>query len=309
MLPNRAILPRCLYSGTPEHPIYVDRIEPDAPAGLPVIMLHGGCHTGSCYLATPDGRQGWAELFAAAGHPVLVPDWPGHGRSPAGPAFAELSGHHVVDAVAQLIVETGPVILIAHSAAGPVSWILAERLPGLVRAIIGVAPGAPANILRVLPDDSNQIAALRYDEAAGCPVYSDPATPVMVPPTFMLDYWCSSDRFPKGAFEAYRRSVVAESPRIMNERFNIGGTGLAVADRALVASRPILIVTGDMDPRHSRAVDGATARYLDAEFVWLPDRGIAGNGHMMMIDNNNDAIAALLIAWIADQHLTDGRPE
>jgi pimeloyl-ACP methyl ester carboxylesterase len=71
-------LARAFYSGSPHHPIYVDHIAPPHGAvssKTPVIMVHGGFHNGSCYLATPDGRPGWAPLFAAAGHSVLVPDW------------------------------------------------------------------------------------------------------------------------------------------------------------------------------------------------------------------------------------------
>ena len=32
----------------------------------PVMMIHGGAHTGACWLATPDGRPGWAHVFVAA---------------------------------------------------------------------------------------------------------------------------------------------------------------------------------------------------------------------------------------------------
>jgi hypothetical protein len=61
---------------------------------------------------------------------------------------------------------------------------------------------------------------------------------------------------------------------------------------------PIMIVTGDHDLRHSRAFDAATAALFGAEFVWLPDRGIHGNGHMMMIEDNSDEIAAMILGWL-----------
>jgi pimeloyl-ACP methyl ester carboxylesterase len=96
---------------------------------------------------------------------------------------------------------------------------------------------------------------------------------------------------------------VPESARVFNERFNIGGRGLRIVDPASLRPHPILIVTGDNDPRHSRAMDGATAEYLGAEFVWLPDRGITGNGHMLMIEDNSDDIAAMTIAWLAAKGL------
>jgi pimeloyl-ACP methyl ester carboxylesterase len=73
---------------------------------------------------------------------------------------------------------------------------------------------------------------------------------------------------------------------------------LRIGNPAALSAHPILIVTGDTDPRHPRAVDEATARYLGAEFVWLPERGIAGNGHMPMCEDNSDEIAVLIVVWL-----------
>ena len=43
---------------------------------LPVIMVPGMGLTSYLYLATPDGRDGWAQIFARAGHPVYIFDEP-----------------------------------------------------------------------------------------------------------------------------------------------------------------------------------------------------------------------------------------
>ena len=76
---------------------------------------------------------------------------------------------------------------------------------------------------------------------------------------FAAAYWANALRFPHHAFESYRRSIMPESARILNERFNIGGRGLKIRDPNSLAGHRILIVTGDHDPRHPRAVDEATA--------------------------------------------------
>lgn len=81
------------------------------------------------------------------------------------------------------------------------------------------------------------------------------------------------------------------------------GGGLRIGGPASLAQTPILIVTGDHDPRHPRAMDQATARYLGAEFIWLPDEGSSGNGHMPMIEDNSDEIADRLLAWLLAQGL------
>ncbi len=47
----------------------------------PIVMIHGGGQTGVNFIATPDGRRGWADYFLAQGYAVYVADQPGRGRS------------------------------------------------------------------------------------------------------------------------------------------------------------------------------------------------------------------------------------
>jgi hypothetical protein len=37
-----------------------------------------------------------------------------------------------------------------------------------------------------------------------------------------------------------------------------------------------------------------------AEYIGLADKGIFGNGHMMMLERNSDEIAALIAGWIME---------
>ena len=290
----------CFHSGTSAHPIYVDHLSPPSGAAdkLPIVMVHGAAHTGACYLTTPDLRPGWAPRVAAAGRHVFVADWPGHGRSPPRPDFATLGTRDIAASLLALFEEIGPAVLMVHSASGPMGWWMAEQHPDLVRAVIGIAPGPPGNLLRELPDDPAAVFALRDDAAAGRPVYAAEDRPVWLNAAFAEAFWANAPRFPKPAFARYVASIVPESARIFNERFNIGGRALKVSDPQNLRATPILIVTGDHDLRHSREFDAATAAFFGAEFVWLPDRGINGNGHMMMLEDNSDEIAVLILAWL-----------
>jgi pimeloyl-ACP methyl ester carboxylesterase len=292
-----------LVLGTPTYPVSVAHVPAvfGAVARLPIVMIHGGFHTGQAYLETPDGRAGWAHLFALRGHDVYVPDWPCHGRSPGLENITSLSTNDIATALASVVAAVGPALLLAHSAGGPLAWSLAERLPAQVCAVIGVAPGAPANRVPVLPDDALHVAALASDAAAGCPVYSVLDKPVTATPAFVREFWANAPRFPQHAFDRYVATVVPESPIVLNERFNIGGKGLALRDRDLVAARPILVVTGEHDARHPKPVDQALATYLNADFIWLPDLGICDNGHMLMIENNSHEIAQVLFDWLQGQ--------
>ena len=295
---------RAFFSGTAQNPIYVDHFPAQGGArALPVVMVHGGCHTGQCYLATPDGREGWAPRFASAGREVFVVDWPGHGRSPLSKDLARLATRAIAESLLVLLETVGPAILLVHSASGPMAWWIAERAPHAVAGILGIAPGAPANILTVLPDDADEIVKLSHDVSLGCPVMTPEDRPVVVGEAFKRSFWANAPRFPASAFDQYSLSIVPESARLFNERFNIGGRGLRIGDPAALKDTPILIVTGDHDPRHPRAMDEATARFLGAGFVGLPDEGVSGNGHMPMIENNSDAIADRLLRWLGERCL------
>jgi pimeloyl-ACP methyl ester carboxylesterase len=296
----KPVHPLCIYAGTDRLAVYADRLAGDPAQGprLPIVMLHGAFHTGAAYLATPDGRDGWATLFARRGHDVYVADWPGHGRSAARVPLAELSSRQIADALGALVREVGPAIVFAHSAAGPMAWWMAQSFSDAVAAIVGIAPGPPANLQRELPDDALAIAALRDDGQAGCPIYSPLDRPAQVDFEFIRQFWANSPRFPAQAVSAYARSIVPESPRVLNERFNIGGGGLRLSDPGQVAQRPILIVTGDQDLRHPREVDARLADYLGADHLWLPAAGWVGNGHMLMSEDNSHEIAGLIAQWL-----------
>ena len=49
---------------------------------FPIVMIHGGSQTGSGWLETPDGREGWAQYFLRLGYPVYVVDQVARGRAP-----------------------------------------------------------------------------------------------------------------------------------------------------------------------------------------------------------------------------------
>jgi pimeloyl-ACP methyl ester carboxylesterase len=217
--------------------------------------------------------------------------------------LARLPTQEIAQSILALVETVGPAVLLVHSASGPMAWWIAEQAPMAVAAILGIAPGAPANILTVLPDDPDAVAKLKDDVSLGCPVLLPEDAAVVVGDAFIRSFWANAPRFPHDAFAQYRLSVVPESARLFNERFNIGGRGLRIDDPASLKDTPILIVTGDHDPRHPRAMDEATARYLGAEFLWLPDEGIVGNGHIPMIEDNSATIADRLLRWLAEREL------
>ena len=64
----------------------------------------------------------------------------GYGPLPADLAVSE---DMEADRLAKLLDRIGPAILLTHSASGPVGWLVADRRPGLVKAIVAVEPMGP----------------------------------------------------------------------------------------------------------------------------------------------------------------------
>ncbi|WP_375398111.1 alpha/beta fold hydrolase [uncultured Sphingomonas sp.] len=284
--------------------VYYDVLEPAGGVTRPpILMIHGGAHTGACFLATADGRPGWAQHFAARGHRVLVPDWPGVGRS-GGVPLDRLDGALVQAGLADVLVAAGePAIVLAHSMGGTFGWKLLEGHGARIRKLVAVAPAPPGNI---------QPAAAVVARGTGYIDVRQPAGVIrLLPdaPFFPPRAWAerkligTGAQFPADRREAYLASLQPIAPRLLLERTNVDGRQLRIADFAGFAGKPVLLVVGTDDFDHTEAADRPIVEWLnangaDAYFLALGERGISGNGHMMMLERNSDAVAALLAKWI-----------
>lgn len=289
--------------------VYTDRLLPEpADDKLPVVMIHGGGHSGACYLLTADNRPGWACRFAQAGYPVWLPDWPGCGRSGDLP-FAELTGERVCAALGAVIAEaaasspSGRIVLMTHSMSGALGWKLIEQNRPQVEKVVAVAPGPPGNIqpqANVIEETDDEVVVESFGmtrRLARDRVYAGGIEFV----THKLIG--KSTRFPDGVLDMYAGQVAGVPPRLLMERQNIGGSQLKIADMSVFQGLPVLVFTGELDTDHPKDVDGAVVDWLtgagaQTEFFWLPDHGINGNGHMLMMEENSDELADMIIGWV-----------
>jgi pimeloyl-ACP methyl ester carboxylesterase len=304
----------------------------------PIVMIHGGGQTGVNFLATPDGRRGWADYFLASGFAVYVLDQPGRGRSGYFQAYGT-PVHRAPESIAQrftapersaqwpqaalhtqwpgsgvrgddafdqfyasqvdsmsdlaaleammraagaaLLDRIGPAILLTHSQGGPLGWTIADARPQHTRAILAIEPnGPPRNEVRFTgsPHWFEDDALTRPWGITRGPLAFDP--PCADAPEL--------------------RFVREERPQAPDL---VRGWLQAEPARKLVhlAGIPILILTAEAS--YHAPYDHCTSAFLRQagvahDFVRLPEIGIRGNGHMMMLEKNNLAIAAFLRDWI-----------
>ena len=187
------------------------------------------------------------------------------------------------EAGAKLLDRIGPAVLLTHSQAGVIGWSVADERPQLVKGILAVEPSGPP---------------IRETVAKGAPDYFEDG--VIARP------WGVTRG--KIAFDPPAQSP-DELKLVRQEEAD--GPGLvrcflqAEPARQIPHLRgiPILILVSEAS--YHAPYDHCTAKFLDQagvknSFVRLADRGIRGNGHMMMLEKNNLEIAAFLRRWEQD---------
>lgn len=246
-----------------------------------------------------------ADMFTAPADAALYPQaakharWPGTGRR--GDAVfdrfyasqvGQLSDRTEVerlarDGLAALLDEIGPAILLTHSQSGAIGWCAADARPALTKAVLSIEPnGPPFKDVRHLgapdwfaygDDDARAWGITRLPLAFDPPA----ASPADLAPMLQVE---------------------ADGPNLAPGYLPSG------PQRRLVnlAGLPILIVSGEAS--YHACYDHLTSRFLtwagvDHAFVRLEDRGLTGNGHMIMMEENSSEVAGLLIDWLSDQNL------
>ncbi len=287
-----------------EQAVYYEVVAPlDARTKPPIVLVHGGTQTGACYLRTADGRPGWAFAFARRGYRAIVPDWPGCGRSGAIPDDA-LDGAAVCRGLGVLLEALGePVVLLTHSMSGAFGWRLVETHGPRIARVVAIAPGPPGNI-QAEPEIVAETADAIEVQAVALRFKLDKRAPFRAPMAFVEKKIVGDGgRFPRAAIPAMAAGMDVIPPRLVYERLNVRGAQLKIERFENFRGKPILVMTGSHDIDHPRALDQATVDWLAgkgaaAAFLYLPDLGVEGNGHMMMMEDNSDALADLVVDWI-----------
>jgi pimeloyl-ACP methyl ester carboxylesterase len=264
-------------------------VEPRRP--LPLVLIHGGGGQGTDYLGTPDGRPGWAAHLVADGYVVYVVDRPGHGRSRHHPDVLGPVG-------APFSFELGVAVFApppdAHATAGRhTQWPDPPGAvgPALEQFVAGTGP---------LLADLAESQAL--DRARGAELLDQIGPAVLV--THSLGGpagWLIADARP----DLVRAIVAVEpvGPPFADTPFGRLEHGLTAApmEPRRLAGIPVAVVTGEASP--FAAFAGDIVAFLEdagcaAERLHLPDHGVRGNGHGIMLERNNREALGAILQWL-----------
>jgi len=186
------------------------------------------------------------------------------------------------DAIIALLIKIGPAILLTHSQAGAFGWPVADARPDLVKAIVAVEPSGPPfyDVQDVgAPEWFRYGATLvrSWGITAGPLTYSPPVASAS-------DLQIAQEEKPDFP-ELCRCWLQKDEARQLPNLQKVS----------------ILIVTSEAS--YHAPYDHCTVKFLKqagvhATWVKLPDVGIRGNGHGMMLEKNNMEVAAVLSQWL-----------
>ncbi|HEY7298934.1 MAG TPA: hypothetical protein VH684_13590 [Xanthobacteraceae bacterium] len=272
--------------------MYVQYRIPMTVKAPPIVMVHGSGHTGVTYETTPDGREGWATYFARKNFPVYVVDHAGRGRSGFDPtvinrAKAQSNASALPDIPLFTRERAWPNFRFGAAYPTPFPGVqfplesIDQYQSELVPNTETTLPGAGANTVRdlgALLDRIGPAIVLVHSQSGG----------------YGLDLVRQRD-------DKVRALVVIEgscgplSADDVSKHFKKVPFLTVVGDNTVGSSGP----NGDERRKScTESVEAIRAAGGTARFMLLPDLGIKGNDHMMMMDKNNLQIADLLIAWL-----------
>lgn len=267
---------------------YVQYVRLARPKGTaPLLMWHGGGMTGANWETTPDGRPGWQMFFLRAGFDTYVSDAVERGRA----SFAPFP----------YVYPEAP-----YFRTGRELWEETFRF-------------GPAGSWHADPARRRAYPGLRFPVAAFDAFHAQ-----------CVPRWGCNDALTQAAYDALITRLAAGSIVLTHSQGgNFGLTAAlhapdrvravislepsgapdpAQADVSRLGGVPHLFVWGDnwtdnafwahSRPGAERWRDALAGAGVDVTWIDLPARGISGNSHALMADENSDEIAALVCDWM-----------
>ena len=254
---------------------------------VPLLLWHGGGLTGVTYETKPDGSPGWLNYFLRQGWDTYISDAMERGRSgwtdkfKGDPVFLPLG-----DPWERF--RLGP----------PGSWNddKAKRVtyPGVQFPLDAYEQFMKQGVPRWVTTDDQIIAA--YIE--------------------LVDKVCPCVVLVHSQAGSFGFKVAEARPDKVKALVAVEPSGIGTKDKvAALKNIPMAVIYGDNAKDHPRwgQIRRNVAGYADAiksaggsvDLIDLPDIGIKGNTHMLMMDRNSDQVAKVIQKWFERKGLVD----
>ncbi|MBV8168584.1 MAG: esterase [Alphaproteobacteria bacterium] len=255
-------------------------------ARFPLLLVHGGGLTGVTYETKPDGKPGWQSFFLNAGHDVYVSDAVERGRA----SWARYPEIYKTEPVFRPKREAWELFRIGPAG----SYAKRETFAGTQFPIEAFDQFAKQGVPRWASNDAATIAAYELYFRKVCPCV-------------VLAHSQGGNLVINAALkvpELIKGLILVEIS---------GAPDPAKADLSGFKTVPHLFLWGDHRQEFPFwvTVTGNIAKYRDGvanagaavEWIELPERGVKGNTHMMMMDRNSDQVAQLIQDWFGNHGL------
>jgi pimeloyl-ACP methyl ester carboxylesterase len=271
--------------------MYVQYVLPKNRRGkYPLLMWHGGGLTGVTYESTPDGREGWLNLFVRKGWDTYVSDAVERGRS----GFASPD------------VWSGEPIFLNYQ-------------DPYERFRIGQGAGSwNADPGKRKPMPGTQFPLDAYDNymKQSVPRWLSTDKAIVDAYLALVDRVCPCVLLTHSQGGSFGFLVAEQRPDKIKAIVAVESASAGkIENAAKLKDIPVMLMFGDYVAEHPRwaAYRKTDTEYGDAikaaggsvDLVNLPDIGIKGNSHMLMQDKNSDQIADVIQKWLVSKGLSD----
>ena len=282
-------------------------VPPKSGPQVPVVLLHGCCLSAKSFEETPDGRMGWNEYFVRRGYPTYLPEQVTRARSGFDPTVL----NEIALGLDGMTVKDMPYLFqISHEGAytsfrfGPsvgTPWP-DEQFP--VKYVNEFYK-------QLIPDLNAYLPSKIYPPTPN-PTYGNLSRLARKLGGAVIVGHSESGFFPENAALVSTqdiKGIVSIEPGGSCTTTNPASKPLTQAQIDILATIPTLVLFGDhvegsgfegayKNCQHYQSLIKAAGG--DIVFIHLPELGIRGNSHMMMLDKNNLQVADIIMFWISE---------
>ena len=275
--------------------MYVHYRIPAKRTGAAIVMVHGSNHTGMTYETTPDGREGWATWFVRQGHPVYVVDQAGRGRSSFDPTPVNAARDGGADP------KKMPSLFLGTVERSWANFRFGPEYPKPFPNLQFPLEALPQYLSQLVPNTETTLEGAGANTVDGLAALLDKIGPAVV--------MVHSQSGLLGLDTVRKRS------KLVRGLISVEGgceTMTAADAKEHFAKVPFVSVFGDNsvgawgvngDKRREGCIQAAKLVKEAGgrgSFLLLPEAGLKGNSHMMMMDKNNLQVAALIRKWVRE---------